>query len=122
MNTTDQHIRFTRTNNKSDKDIAIKLHRQFAQLPSNKLIKLIYLGGQEWRNNKNLKAEILKVTNECNTCQTFKKPSPRPVVGLPMVSQFLECVAIDLKFYRKQILLYMIDHANRLSASAVITS
>ena len=52
----------------------------------------------------------------------LKKPSPRPVVGLPMPSRFLECVAIDLKFYRKHILLHMIDHATRLSASTVITS
>ena len=125
LNTTHhQHITLTFTNNKSDKDIAMKLHRLFAHPTSNKLIKLINSAGQEWRNNQNLKAEIFKVTNECNTCQIFKKPSPWPVVGLPMASWFLECVAIDLKFYRKHILLHMIDHAtfSNLSASTIITS
>ena len=64
----------------------MKLHRQFAHPTSNKLIKLINSADQEWSNNEYLKAEILKVINECNTCQIFKKPSPRPVVGLPMAS------------------------------------
>ena len=102
----------------------MKLHGLFAHPTSNKLIKLINSAGQEWRNNQNLKAEIFKVTNECNTCQIFKKPSPWPVVGLPVASWFLECVAIDLKFYRKHILLHMIDHAtfSNLSASTIITS
>ena len=100
----------------------MKLHRQFAHTTSNKLIKLINSASQEWRNNKNLTAEILRVINECNTCQIFKKLSPRPVVGLSMASQFLECVAIDLKFYRKHILLHTIDHATCLSVSPVITS
>ena len=129
LNTTHQHITLIFTNNKSDKDnnksdkdIAMKLHRQFAHPTSNKLIKLINSAGQEWRNNENLKAEILKVTNECNNCQVFKKPSLRPVVGLPMASRFFECVARDLKFYRKHILLHMIDYTTHLSASTVITS
>ena len=43
-------------------------------------------------------------------------------MGLPKASRFLECVALDLKFYRKHLLLHVIDHATRLSASAVITS
>ena len=59
LNTTHYHITLTLTNNKSDKDIAIKIHRQFANPTSNKLIKLINYAGQEWRNNENLKAEIL---------------------------------------------------------------
>ena len=122
MNTIDQHITLTLTNNKSDKDIATKLHRQFVHPALNKLIKLINSPSQEWRSNENLKAKILKITIECNTCHIFKKLSPRPVVELPMVSQFPECVAIDLKFYRKHTLLHIIDHATPLSASAIITS
>ena len=122
LNLISRYITLTLTNNKSDKEIAMKLHRQFAHTASNKLIKLIKSVGQEWTNHENLKAEILKVTDECSTCQIFKKPSPRPVVGLPMISQFLECVAIDLKFCRKHVLLNMIDHATCYSASAIITS
>ena len=75
LNTTHQHITLTLTNNKSDKDIAVKLHRQFTHPASNKLVKLKNSLGQRGRSDGNLKAEILKVTNECNTCQIFKKPS-----------------------------------------------
>ena len=39
-----------------------------------------------------------------------------------MTSRFLECVALDVKFYRKYLLLHMINHAARLSESAAITS
>ena len=60
----------------------MKLHRQFAQPTSNKLIKLINSAGQEWRNNENLKAETLKVTNECNTCQIFKKTFTKTSSGI----------------------------------------
>ena len=76
----------------------MKVHRHFAHPTSNKLIKIRNSAGQERRNNEILKTEILKVTNECNTGQIFKKPSPGPVVGLPMASRFLECISIDLKF------------------------
>ena len=59
----------------------MKIHRQLAHPISNKLIKLKNSASQEWRNNENLKAEIIKVTIECSICQIFKKTSPRPVVG-----------------------------------------
>ena len=52
LNTTDQHITLTLANNKLDKDMAMKLHRQFALECANKLIKLINSGSQEWRNNQ----------------------------------------------------------------------
>ena len=123
INTSNENnITLTVTHDKTNKDIAIKLHRQFAHPTSNKLIKLIESAGDKWKNNTELKNEIVNVTNNCNTCKIFKKPPPRPVVGLPMASKFLECIAIDLKFYKKNILLHMIDHATRLSASAVIPS
>ena len=60
LNTTYLHITPILTNSKSDKDIAVKLHRQFAHPTSNKLMKLINSASQEWRSNENLKAEILK--------------------------------------------------------------
>ena len=39
-----------------------------------------------------------------------------------MASKLLECVAMDLKFYKGHIILHLIDHATRLSASAIIPS
>ena len=107
--------------NKSDKKKnARKLHSQFAHPPANKLIKLLVSAGEPWANDAELKKEILKVSEECQTCQVYKKPPPRPVVGLPLASTFLECVAMDLKFFEKHILLHLIDHATRLSQSCRI--
>ena len=38
-------------------------------------------------------------------------PTPqRPVVGFPMAMSFQECIAMDLKFYKREILLHLIDH------------
>ena len=39
-----------------------------------------------------------------------------------MATKFQECVAMDLKFYNGHILLHIIDHATRLSASCVLPS
>ena len=46
LSITDQHITLSKLD-KSDKDIAIKLHRQFAHPTSNKLTKLLNIAGQE---------------------------------------------------------------------------
>ena len=51
-----------------------------------------------------------------------QKPPPRPVVGLPLAPSFQECVAMDLKFYHNKILLHLIDHTTRISATTVIPS
>ena len=52
----------------------------------------------------------------------YRKASPRPVVGIPMATTFQECVAMDLKFYNGNILLYLVNHATRLSSSMIIKS
>ena len=101
--------------------IALKLHKQFAHPPMERLIKFVNSAGQPWCS-ETLKEEIRKVSQNCETCRVYKKPPPRPVVGLPLASKFQECVAMDLKFYNKHILLHLIDHATRLSASSVLAS
>ena len=39
-----------------------------------------------------------------------------------MATTFQECVAVDLKFYNRNILLHLVDHARRLSSSKIIKS
>ena len=104
-------ITLTITENKSKHDIAVKLHRQFAHTPAEKLVKLLNAAGEPWCGDSELKNEIQKVTNNCQTCKDYRKATPRPVVGLPMASTFQECVAMDLKFYKRHILLHLVDHA-----------
>ena len=76
--------------------------------------------GNPWSQNKELHDELQKIDKECETCQRYRKTSPRPVVGLPMATKFQETVAMDLKFYKDKIILHMIDLCTRLSAAATL--
>ena len=81
-------------NNKSKNDIAIKLHQQFAHSSSEKLLKLLNSAGDPWQSDEELKKLIKKVSDECAICKIYRKTPQRPIVGLPMVTSFQECIAI----------------------------
>ena len=82
-------------------------------------MKLVKLAGKD---DPELCSEIEKVSINCKVCQEYRRPPPRPVVGLPMATVFNECVAMDLKWFGNVQLLHLIDHATRLSACAIIRS
>ena len=103
-------------------ETAVKLHKVFAHPSEKRLVNLIDSAGKKWSDNTNLKEEIRKVSQNCQICLRFKRPCPRPVVGLSMATKFNECVAMDLKFYKGKILIHMIDHASRLSSGSRISS
>ena len=84
-----------------------------------KLIKLLNCAGEPWNCDEELKQQIKDVSSNCKTCQIYQKPLPRPVVGLPLATTFQECVAMDLKFFKKRILLCLVDHATRLSSTMI---
>ena len=69
---------------------------------------------------KEMIKEVKDVSRSCPTCKIHRKPLPTPVVGLPMSNTFLETVAMDRKYYKGIIFPHIVDHCNRLSASAVI--
>ena len=106
----------------TDKEIAIKLHKVFAHPSEKKLVDLINSAGKKWSENDNLKKKIKEISKNCETCEKFRRPSPRPVVGLSLATTFNECVAMDLKFYKGKILLHLIDHASRLSSGSRVSS
>ena len=106
----------------NDHEVASKLHKVFAHPSEKKLIDLIDAAGKKWSNNKNLKKEIKLVSKNCQTCEKFRRPSPRPTVGLSMATSFNECVAMDLKFYQGKIIFHLIDHASRLSSGSRVSS
>ena len=107
--------------NKTIIEIAQKLHRQFAHSSPDKLLKLLN-SADPWKNDEELKTLIKKISTECQICQLYKKAPPGPIVGLSMATAFQECVVMDLKFYKRKILLHLIDHATRLSASTSVPS
>ena len=105
---------------KDKKEIAKKLHKQFAHAPYKSLIKLLDSAGKEWSQDRELKQEIQNAIDNCETCQKYKRNPQRPVVGLPMATKFLETVAMDLKFFEGKIILHLIDHLTRLSNAIII--
>ena len=86
--------------------------------PSEKLIHLLNNAGTPWCNNADLKS----ATENCSTCQVYRKTSPRPIVGVPTTSNFQETAAMSLKFRHGKILLHVIDHCTQLSASTVVSN
>ena len=113
------NITLTCTSAMSTKEMAIKLHRQFAHPSSDKLIKLVKSSSQY---NEDLCNQIHSVSKNCTICKEYRKPPPRPIVGLPMATYFGECVAMDLKQLGGYYLLHLIDLATRLSACSPIRS
>ena len=110
----------TLRNDLTDLEIALKLHRQFAHPTVSKLQQLVKQAGKPWNDNPNLLEAIQSVSSSCQTCEKYQKAPPRPVVGLPMATQFLETAALDIKFYSSRPILHIIDLCTRLSAAAVM--
>ena len=109
------------TVNPTDKrKVAVKLHSQFSHPSARNLTKLVVSAG--WGEDRELLDQIIKVSEECRICQEYKKPSPRPIAGLPMATEFNEVVAMDLKYINGDWILHLIDHVSRFSAAAYLNS
>ena len=113
-------IVLTVSEERSDKDVALKLHRCFAHPSADRLLRLVSNAGARWSQNQNLKKEIKEITENCTVCKVFKKPPPRPIVGFPMATEFQEAVGMDLKQYNGRQILHMVDLCTRLSAAIFI--
>ena len=104
--------------NKQDNDkIALKLHSQFGHPPKAKLVDLLRRAGKG--EDKELVRSLERVEDECQICQQYAKPSPRPVVGMTHATEFNETVAMDLFFWQGKIILHAIDHLTRFSAARI---
>ena len=111
--------------NISRKEIAIKLHRQFAHPPAERLLRLIEQS--KYDHDNDLKKQIKEVTENCTTCTRFKPSPPRLchqdyVVNMPTATRFNEIVAIDIKFYKGKPLLHIIDVLTRFSTCSALKS
>ena len=94
-----------------------KLHKQFAHPAPEKLKILIRNSGM---HDLEIEKNIDEVSRKCETCRRFLKPPPRPIVGLPLATEFNDTVAMDLKVINQRFILHMIDHATRYSAACVV--
>ena len=103
----------------SKHDMAKKLHQQFCHA-TDKLKDLINLS--DWKDDEELKNEIIKVIEACNTCKRFKCILQLPVVAVPSSTKFNEVVAMSIKFHQGIPLLHLIDSCTRFSITAVLKS
>ena len=74
-------------------------------------------------NDKETLKLIKEVSEECEPCQRFKRTPSRPKVGLPLASDFNECIALDLKGplkSNKKYILYFVDYFSRLTRGVII--
>ncbi|CAC5417516.1 unnamed protein product [Mytilus coruscus] len=95
----------------------LKLHRQFAHPPMKRLIALLKDAGV-WKEE--YEQEMSTIEEQCETCKRYAKTPPRPVVSLPMASQFNKKVAMDLKQWNGRWILHMIDMWSRYTVSVFI--
>lgn len=68
------------------------------------------------------RSQIMKlidnVSHSCKVCLKYRKPRPRPIVGLPMSSEFNQCVALDLVQLSQSLwFIHIIDTFIRFSSS-----
>ena len=109
----------TKSSSMTKKDMAAKLHCQFAHAPVECVISLLKKAGDPWNNDSDLFSELKTHADNCDTCARYRKAPPQPIVGLPLATRFLECVSFDLKFILSTIIIHFIDQATRLSAAAI---
>ena len=59
--------------------MSVKLHTQFGHARSERIIQLVKNAGV---NDEQFEEKIKAAGNNCKVCKRYKKPKPRPVVGL----------------------------------------
>ena len=98
--------------------IISKLHKQFAHPTGRRLRLLLKDAGVTDEDCFKL---IDDITQACDTCHRFRKTPSKPVVGLPLATEFNEVVAMDLKEWKPgTYFLHLVDMATRFSLAGVI--
>jgi len=92
----------------------LHLHRQFAHPNAEKLTQLLK-GANSWRSH--YAAILQEICESCDVCKRFKRGLARPVAALPKSTRFNQVVAMDLKKWRSQYLLYFVDEFSRLTVA-----
>lgn len=107
-----------KTANTDEKESALeKLHKQFGHRPKQNFLELLKAAEVY---SDDMSKIIDKIIDGCEGCIKRKRNPDRPVVAMPMASEFNEKVAIDLKIWNGKYILYMVDMWSRLTIAAVI--
>ena len=95
----------------------LKLHRQFAHPPRQRLVSLLKDAGA-WHDD--FDEDLIDIERKCDVCKQYARTPSRPVVSFPMASRFNEKVAMDLKKWKDRWILHMIDMWSRYTVSVFI--
>ena len=82
------------TNQKSKIKCMDKIHKQFGHASAENLKRLFQNAGK--LNSAEITSLIDATVKKCKTCKVYKKPKPRPIVGLSGAIDFNQTVAMDL--------------------------
>ncbi|XP_057302644.1 uncharacterized protein LOC130636814 [Hydractinia symbiolongicarpus] len=99
----------------------VKLHKQFGHPTAKRLASLLV---DAKLYDEDCKRILDQIEQDCETWKKFKRTQPRPVVSLPLATDFNQCVVMDLKEWVKSKiwLFYLIDTATRFTLATVIRS
>ena len=110
-----------KNNTNTMKQMAIKLHRQFAHPSKERLIKLLK---QSQLYDSSFYKVVEEITDNCQFCLNYKAPKLKPIVAFPKASdyQFNQVVSMDLKEITKGKLwiLHMEDVATCYTAASIV--
>ena len=108
-----------KSNDQKGKSMVDKLHRQFCNCSSNKLKQLIK-SSQLWKDDPEVLIIVDEISSKCDVCKMYKKTPLRPVVGLPLASEFNHTVAMDLITIQQGVwILHLVDVFSRYSVACV---
>ena len=97
----------------------VKLHKQLAH-PSSHRLKTLLKDAELY--DTEVGQFLDELSNTCDVCLRTKKTPARPVVSLPLATEFNEVVVLDLKEWNKGKIwiLHLIDAATRFTLSGLI--
>ena len=98
----------------------LKYHRQFGHASFDSLLQLLKKASKEKLASR-VKETLVKIVSSCDVCNAHKRLNCRPVVGLPLASNFNEIVGMDLHEIESNLwYLHIIDIFSRQSAAGII--
>ena len=96
-----------------------KLHRQFGHCHESRLLRLIE-SSKLWSDMKQVSRIVKEVSESCDVCKRYRRRQLRPVVSIPLASEFNQTVAMDLITIEQGVwILHLIDLFSRYSAACV---
>ena len=112
-------IDFETASAKKQYQMLVKIHKQFGHGQKKKFVDLLKGAGQ-WIDTFDEMLE--KIIDGCEGCILRKRNPVRPSVAFPLSNDFNQCVAMDLKIWNKQPILYMVDTFTRYTIGTLLKS